>query len=292
MPKLKDGRIVTRASRFMKPPELVYKKLPAKLTRENFPTEFFRADDEFAVVGPTWDFSPKVTIKDFRLEYSKKPDEVARDIGCRPTMTSGQRFCRNPNLVTERANQERKNPLKKDGTIEDWFRPGDFEYVAAYDIGIKRDGAGFCLAHYDYELDKVVLDLMEYREAVDGSEISFEELRSITYDLWDRGFFIACVVADTWQSQETRQQFECKGFVFKFVSVDRSPAPYETLLDLLVEDKLDYYPHPVFDLEFSNLLRLGRKIDHPDNLHKDLSDAVAAAVYTIMQDYRASPAIG
>jgi len=279
----------------MKPPELVYKKLPARLTRENFPTEFFQRGIEFAVIGPTWDFNPKRTIESYRDEYAKKPEKVARNIGCRPTLSAGEKFCRNPNLITERANHDRPSPLiinGDGGPYHEWFRPSDYEYVAAYDLGLRRDAAGFCLAHGDYEEGKIVVDLMIRREVEEGAEISFAELRGITYDLWDRGFYVACVVSDTWQSEETRQEFESRGFTFRFISTVRNSAPYETLLDLLVDDKLDFYYDPIFDEEFSNLIRNGRKIDHPDHGHKDLADAVAAAVYVISETFSASPMIG
>jgi len=276
----------------MKPPPIAYRKLPPEFRPEYFPTEYFREGSSFVAVGPTWEFCPNTSMDSIREEYRKRPDDVARDYGCRPSMTSGEKFCRNPLLVTERCNHERKSPLMEDGGYYEWFRPGDHEYVASYDLALRRDAAGFCLAHWDMETERVVVDVMQRFVPEDGGELSFDMLRHLTYDLFERGFYIAMVTADTWQSEETRQEFESRGYNFKFISVDRTPAAYQTLLDLLIDDMLDFYYDPVFDDEFSSLVRVGQKIDHPRDGHKDLSDAVAAACHVVREMYSTSPMVG
>lgn len=275
----------------VKSPGIVLRKLPPELKTEYFPVEFFREGKRFASIVPTWFISTKQDIEDFVEDYKKRPEHVARVYGCRPTISSGDRFCRNPNLVTERANKDRENPVDEDGNYKEWFRPGQHEYVASYDMGIKRDASGFCLAHWDMDKEKVFVDLMLSIEAPEDGEMSFDRLRNIVYDLTTRGFFICCVTTDTWQSEETRQKFVDRGYEFKWVSVDKTNAPYQTLLDLLVEDQIDYYRHLVFEREFSELIYIGKKIDHSLNGSKDLSDAVAAAVHTVREEYSATPLI-
>jgi hypothetical protein len=190
-----------------------------------------------------------------------------------------------------RANRDRESPVLPDGGYADWFRPGNFEYVACYDLASNRDAAAFCLAHYDLERDQIVFDLLIEIQAPEGGEISFAALREITYALWDRGFSIVLVVADTWQSLETKQEFVNRGFEFEFVSVQRTRGPYETLLDVLVEDKLDFYPHAKFQREFSELIDTGRMIDHPSGpgASKDVADVAAMACYVIRGRFSGVP---
>jgi hypothetical protein len=84
-------------------------------------------------------------------------------------------------------------------------------------------------------------------------------------------------------SAEGLQQLRQNGYRAEVVSVDRTTVPYELLKAALYEDRLLLYPYPPLQDELRRLEHDRRKgkVDHPSAGAKDLSDAVAACVYTL-----------
>lgn len=81
-------------------------------------------------------------------------------------------------------------------------------------------------------------------------------------------------------SEDSRQQLEKKNFKTDYRSADKTPAPYDTLIEMLIAGRLDYYNHPLFLREMKALRTNGIKYDHAKNGSKDVSDAAACAVWT------------
>ena len=85
------------------------------------------------------------------------------------------------------------------------------------------------------------------------------------------------------QSAEN-QILEDKGLDCEVLSVDRNTAAYDTLKEKMYAGKLKCYRYEPFLEELSRLeLREGVKVDHPPSGSKDVSDAVAGAVYKAVQ---------
>lgn len=116
-----------------------------------------------------------------------------------------------------------------------------------------------------------------------GDEIILSDVRVLIYDLAKHGMHVLYVSMDAWQSAEALQQLRQNGYRSEVVSVDRTTVPYELLKAALYEDRLLLYPYPPLQDELRRLEHDRRrgKIDHPSNGSKDVSDAVAACVYTL-----------
>jgi hypothetical protein len=123
-------------------------------------------------------------------------------------------------------------------------------------------------------------------------------VRQIVYHLKnDRGYRIKKVTLDGFQSTDTLQQLAKRKFQTEYISVDKDILPYHDLREAIYEERVEF---PRFmslkkhgDLEpveiaVHELLRLiekdNGKIDHPEGGSKDVSDAMAGVVTTLMGD--------
>jgi len=156
------------------------------------------------------------------------------------------------------------------------------------------DFAGFCLMHtYQKSEDQVgyYVDLAVQLRPKEN-EIDFEDIRKFIFSLQDKGFAIAQVSLDGWNSVDFMQLLEKQGIQTKLVSMDRSMQPYNTLKDVLYQEILDYYYNPILLRELNELQVIDGKIDHPKESQerakeegrkqgsKDLADALGGAVFS------------
>lgn len=114
-----------------------------------------------------------------------------------------------------------------------------------------------------------------------GGEIDPANLRQVIMQLYDMGYLIQEVTYDQYQSAESIQQFQRMGIESGRISVDRSLDAYNALKEAFFEERLDIYEHPVVVQEIARLERdlIRNKVDHPPKGSKDVSDALAGAVY-------------
>lgn len=81
-------------------------------------------------------------------------------------------------------------------------------------------------------------------------------------------------------SIDSIQTLKEKSFHVEVLSVDKTTEPYYTLKEALLTGRLDFYYNADLISELQQLEEVnGRKIDHPRNGAKDLSDAVAGVCY-------------
>lgn len=128
-------------------------------------------------------------------------------------------------------------------------------------------------------------------KAPKGRQISFEKNRNFIYWLKDRGFKIKSISTDTFQSADFGQIVSSKGYNYKVLSVDRVDSdhickPYQYLRSTIYEKRIDIYDSQELTSELVDLERNINtgKIDHPSGGKKDISDALAGAVYMASQD--------
>ena len=151
------------------------------------------------------------------------------------------------------------------------------------DLGLKHDACGLALVHCAPGLShpeepEVYADLVCRLTAPVGGEVDFARLRELIGDLKRRGFAIAQVSFDGWQSVDSRQILKRQGFTTALVSVDRDLGPYETLKELVADGRLHLPRHEGLLSELRRLeLVRGCKVDHPKGGSKDMADALAAA---------------
>lgn len=175
------------------------------------------------------------------------------------------------------------------------------------DPALKNDALGFCMAHISGYKDVIrrgeqgnqymerapifVVDLMLQVIPPPGDEIILGDIRRLIYELHDHGYLISNVSLDSFQSRDTLQQLQQKGYNAELVSVDTSMEPYETLKTALYENRLFVYDYPVLQRELQQLEKDAkrRKVDHPPKGSKDCADALAGVCYTLMRDRTHQP---
>lgn len=174
------------------------------------------------------------------------------------------------------------------------------------DLGYSPEGdaLGMAMGHVeavkDIEGEKkpyIVFDALMRMHAPPGQEILIQDVRRIVYDLKeDLGFRIYSVSMDGFQSTDSLQQFRKKRFVADYLSVDKSTLPYEDLRDAIYERRLEFPPYithlrlgdvDTVEIAVKELMELqytGKKVDHPPQGSKDVADAMAGVVTTLMGD--------
>jgi hypothetical protein len=177
------------------------------------------------------------------------------------------------------------------------------------DIGLKKDALGLCMAHVSGWKDVVrrtddnrefveraptyVVDLLLRVVPPVGGEILLSEVRHLVYDLSAHGYMITQVSLDQFQSADSLQAFSAKGYRSGLVSVDSTPAPYDSLKMALYENRVRMYAYQPLIEELTllqeDLTGNRRKIDHPPNGSKDVADALAASLFTLSQQKLREP---
>lgn len=191
--------------------------------------------------------------------------------------------------------------------IAPWFRAREsLKRVMHVDLAYSSDGdaCGVAMGHVremvkieDEVKPYIVVDLLLRIKAPAGGEIIFGDVRRVIYGLKDdRKFKIREVTLDGFQSQDTIQQLRKRRLDAKYLSIDRQRLPYEDLREALYENRIEFPryitqvnpgDHRTVEILYSELSQLtddGKKVDHPPEGSKDLSDAVAGVVYTLMGD--------
>lgn len=205
------------------------------------------------------------------------------------------------------------SPVSPDGRLERWLVATEsLKRVGHIDIAYSANGdaLGFAMGHVrelveiEGELKPyIVIDLLYRLTAPAGGEIFLADVRRFIYELRsERRFRLVKVTMDGFQSTDTRQQLERKRIETELVSVDRHVLPYHDLREAIYEDRIEFPPYvtylrrgqpettEVLVKELTELTDNGNKIDHPEAGSKDVADAVAGVVFTLMGDrsYRKS----
>ena len=171
------------------------------------------------------------------------------------------------------------------------------------DVGLRKDAAGIAATRYARSVTfmkpdirtgviKIVrepvyhTDFVMRIEAKPGQEVTFYKLRNFIYDLKNRGYPIASISTDGYQSTNLRQDISTfAGYDTKLISVDRTRDPYDHLKQIIVESRYSGVKHAIFNTEIYELLDMGDKIDHPNKGSKDVSDAVCGSVWNTYNNY-------
>ena len=143
-------------------------------------------------------------------------------------------------------------------------KPGRLYYIHV-DLGLNKDAAGIALAHAETDgsiyLDYVQRVLPKKNER----EIQFSDIRERIYELSDHGFKIEGVTYDGWQSIDSLQILQEKGYNCSTLSIDRTMMPYETLKEIIYTGRFHMYHDSILLQELSELEIInGKKVDHPD----------------------------
>lgn len=138
-------------------------------------------------------------------------------------------------------------------------------------------------------------DLVLQVNPPEGGQIRQSLVQNLVLDLRDGGTRIGKVSVDSPQATKLLQDMEDEGIDAAKRSVDRDPEPYLNLRDAIQEVRFECYRYPVLGAELEGLLWYPhlRKVDHPSNRAKDVSDAVAGAVANAIESpWAASDQVG
>jgi hypothetical protein len=195
-----------------------------------------------------------------------------------------------------------------DFDFADWLWCEDgFARAVHIDTGITRDKLGFAMAHVrgwstskikriseetgqeeEVEIRRplVTVDLLTYMEAPKADseghprgEVELRWARRLIFELIARGFPIARVTYDGFQSTDSIQILNAHGIEAELFSLDRTLDGYDTAKMILYGGGHLSYPHELLQKELRALtIFMGRKVDHPPSGSKDVADAWAGAV--------------
>lgn len=252
----------------------------------------------------------------YKKDFKNNPEKALRDHAGIPPLV-GDAFI----SMTEKVEACRSKWHKRFGIEEspvnanlskpvfaDWFRATEsLKRVVHIDIAYsaKGDALGLAMGHVrevveiDNEMKPVIVfDLLLRMRPLPGMQIILSDIRQILYHLKnERGFKIKKVTLDGFQSTDTLQQLQKKRFDTEYVSVDKDILPYHDLREAIYEDRVEFPRYMTFmrhgdtslvEIAVQELLQLVEtergKIDHPDGGSKDVSDAMAGVVTTLMGD--------
>ena len=231
-----------------------------------------------AFSGEWIDFQEYKIPKDFETEAMRNPDMFKRDYMAIPSLAL-EPFFKQMTLVEKCIDSKLQHPIDEKGKFKEWFvgKRGIW-YFLHIDLSLKRDATGIAMAHT--EKDITFVDLMLQIKPPPGGEIRFADIRNIVLELSKRGFYLAEVTYDGWQSIDSIQILRNNGINCDILSIDKDTRAYDTLKETMYEEKLKAYRYEPFMKEISRLELIdGKKVDHPPiNGSKDVADAVAGAV--------------
>lgn len=179
-------------------------------------------------------------------------------------------------------------------------QPGQNRY-AHVDLAVSGDSAGLAIVHVsDWKMV-----MREGREVVEpvyetdlllrinppaGGEIKFSKIREIFYTLRSYGMPIRLITYDSFQSTDSIQELETRGFRADTLSVDRDISPYIYLRDCIMDGRVTMYYYEKLLVELTRLEKKADKVDHPTNGSKDVSDALCGAVWdAFLNEAKLSP---
>lgn len=254
----------------------------------------------------------------YRKNFENNPQKALRDLAGIPPEVTDPFIALLDKIDTCRDKWiDRYGDEFKDGPVDStttrpkiaaWFRAdGDPRKRALhidYAFSGEGDALGLAMGHVEevVEIDGevkpyIVLDLLYRVKAAPGTEIILADIRRLIYDLKDeRHFRIKDVTMDGFQSTDTQQQLRKRRFRVDYLSVDRSTLPYEDLREAIYEERLEFPPYMTYlnrgddqtiDIAYRELSQLQegpKKVDHPPGGSKDVADAMAGVVSTLMGD--------
>jgi len=262
---------------------------------------------EFAT---TFQFNPTVSKNTPAIakDYQKDPIMAKAKYECDPPDSLDVYF--NPNLIEQCLWHEIITPVdlhalqihmeadpyepenRKYIFHEDFRGKPGMTYALHIDLAKSGDAVGFCMGHIepfydkhrDKEVDTIFTDVVLRLEKPQNGEIIFERVREIVYELTERDFDIGIITLDRYESVDTIQQLQAKGYRVENYSLDRTIEGYHTLKYAMIDNNIKIEPHPILIKELKELMLInGRKIDHGPTGSKDVADALAGMVVNVLK---------
>jgi len=230
---------------------------------------------------PTWEFNPNITFESLEDEFLRNPESAWRDYGATPSAALEQYF-KEHGKIKSSTRKDYVNPFsydENDDLVFEWEPNPEMTYYFAGDPAVKNDCFGIALCHREGEI--VINDwawrLVPQKLAVDVKEIDAKEVREFALKLAGMCNLKAAAF-DTWQYPETIQALrEIIGDIRQH-TVDK--ATYDAFKEGVYGGTYLIADYEVLYDEMTGLEMVrGKKVDHPRGGSKDVSDAVANALW-------------
>ena len=259
-----------------------------RFTNGKMEARTFVSCKEGGVPFSTWEFNPSKKQADFKDFYETDPilararfecdPPFARDAYIKDSLPILRAFDADIDEVGQ-ITWTRLKELRDESNLQ----PG-IKYFIHVDLGLRHANAALSIAHQGEE--HIVVDLIKVWTPKPEVDIDFSVIENFILALRDKGFRIASVTYDNYQSISSLQTLAKFGIPAKYKSIGRSSREaYDTFKDLLYQEKLDAY----FDKEtIEELLGLdivyGDKIEARPGMNKDRADAVVGAVHGVLKE--------
>ncbi len=293
-----------------------------KFTHPDGTRDSFWFDPRRKIIVPTLqlDFVEKDQLMEIPTKYKKdfmnNPEKALRDLAGVPPLV-GDAFISMADRVEICRDKWHKRYDIKDSPVgtnlsnpnfASWFHaPDTLKRVVHIDIAYSAtgDALGMAMGHVrevtevDGEMMPVIIfDMLLRMRPLPGTQIQLSDVRQIIYHLkQDRGYRIKKVTLDGFQSTDTLQQLAKRKFQTEYISVDKDKLPYHDLREAIYQGRVEFPRYLCYmkhgdtetkEIAVHELLRLiekdNGKIDHPEGGSKDVSDAMAGVVTTLMGD--------
>ena len=215
----------------------------------------------------------------YQKDFEVNPEKAWRDLGARPSL-SLEPYFKQWNMIEDCIDPQMKNPLQKERLIPNFKGKPGYRYYIHIDLGLKHDACGFAMGHLEGKI--VIIDLMMQIKPRPGKEVDIKGVMNWIPELSSRGFKIALITYDQFQSAQSIQELNKMKLKAGRLSVEGLET-YETFKEKIYAKEVKYYRYEPFLNEMRRLeLIKGKKVDHAVNASKDVSDAVCGVVYNII----------
>lgn len=245
----------------------------------------------FARRCTSWECKPASMFSGNRIQYmgydipveyetvaKRDFERFKRDYMAMPSLALEPYF-KNFNLIEQCIDDNMMDPMIDVSSLKSEFRgESGVQYYVHIDLSLVKDATGIAMVHR--KNNEIYVDLLMKLYPPEDGEIDITYIRDIILKLKEKGFYIAKCTYDQFQSASSIQELNKRGIASEQLSVDRDLNAYGTLKEAFYSGKLHMYRSEELLQELRRLeLIKGIKVDHPHNASKDLSDALAGAVY-------------
>jgi hypothetical protein len=303
-PRRKDGFILKHYNESIAEKEVIVRSYTFKLD-EDLPdgtpgNEFdisweedhiisYKFSHVWAIKRATWEVNPEKTPDTFKMEFYHDPDDALARFAAAPTDAADGGWYKNKQRIDEVFSKMNGIDVVT-GHSEFIIKPNpDKLYFAHVDLARVQDNCAVAIAHvehfkkamYDLE-DKispyVVVDVVKYWKPDRTRPIDFADVREFIISAKRAGFNIKLVTFDRWNSDLTIEHLNSVAIPADKLSVDQHT--YSELALLMGQQMVEGPDVELLRDELKKLVVLPNgKVDHTNKSSKDLSDAVAGAVY-------------
>lgn len=168
--------------------------------------------------------------------------------------------------------------------------PKDRKLFVRVDLGLVHDHTGISICHFDgmktIEFDHIKKPMSTFKVPIAfglsrkaGQETPINKIRDFIFAL-NKKCEIALFSTDQFQSSGLRQEVEQAGIPTRLYSVDRTDRPYQTMKELLMQNRVQVCNNKKALKELLDLKRIGKKIDHTSEgiNSKDIMDSICGNI--------------